>query len=191
MSGRYGRENTQPKDEEENTLRFHYDRDERIRQAGNSLGNIDKRPWYRKNRGTLILLLDVSLIVVIFILYNAFLRPNLTTEDFGDHRYELRAVEFDGEILATLRITADEQLVSGSAGTVLVEMYPDGRADLAVRTLELLPENPDQPRIVRLRFPADLIDPDDGLTVIGRADVRPTDDQGDWDFSLSASVELE
>ncbi len=191
--GRTGgsRENTLPREEEENRLRFHYQREDRLKLAGNSVGNVDQRPWYRKNKGTLILLLDVSIIVIIFIIYNAFLRPNLGVNEFGDHRYELRAVEFADEILVTLRIAALNELIPGSAGLLELAAYREDLPDQLSRASELLPDQPGQDRIIRLRLPGPVPDDRESLNILMQIDVQADGDRDLWDFSLTAPVELE
>jgi hypothetical protein len=185
------RENTLPREEEENTLRFHYDREERIKLAGDAIGSVDKRPWYRRNRGTLILLLDISLIVVIFTIYNVFLRPNLSVTEFGDHRYELRALEFDAQVLATLRIYALEDQVPGSSGLIQLQAFPAGSEEMAAQISDILPDSEDQERIVRFRLDRDLFPDEESLSVEVRGYLGNKSENPVWDFSVSAPVELE
>lgn len=171
---------------------FHYSRAERLSMAGNTLGRVDNRPWHKRNRGNLIFLLDIGVIVLVVIGYNLFLKPDPSRNTFENQEYLLRAVEFDGQVLATLRITPQEILPEGSAGVFVARAELDGLA-LEPQTYDVFSGDPEQPRILRFRFPEDFsgAEPDQESRVQVRIDANPDSDEPQWDISLTCPIELE
>lgn len=185
------REYLLPKDEEEQQLRFHYNREERLQQSGGKIGQVDKRPWHKRNRGTFILLLDLSLIILIFIFYNVFLKTDPAAVDFGDHHFELTADVYNDEILATLRITAEKNLVSGSAGIIKARAYIQDREGNTQSIEDLLPEKKNQARILQFNLGPVPADGTRELEIIVDGDVVKIGGPGSVDFSLNAHLKLE
>ena len=161
---------------------FHYSRDERLKLAGPR--STDTRPWHKRNKGHLILIADIVLILGFIIVYNLFLRPDLGTEEFGDHRFELRALEFDGETLASIKITALKNLVPGSSGIVRFEFSAVEDFSEAEDIQEVLPDAQGQDITLRLRLPL-------AGTVYVRGDILSEGEEGEWDFSMFMAVEPE
>lgn len=152
---------------------FHYNREERVSLAGDSLGRVDHRSWFRKNRGNVLLIIDILLIIIIFIIFNTFLKPDPSTSENETHQFQLRAIQFGNEILATVKIRALEDLVSGSPGTVQVSVETasgrensDEFAENEWEIRELLPDTRDRERIVRFRLPGELLDTGQDVPVI-------------------------
>lgn len=172
---------------------FHYSREDRMNLAGDTLGRVDNRSWFRRNRGNVLLIIDILLIIIIFIIFNTLLKPDPSTAESGNHQFQLRAMQFGDEILATVKITALEDLVSGSPGTIEVSLETaSGREnsddfspeEWVIR--DLLPDRSDRERIIRFRLPGELLDVDRSIPVIV-ARLRT----GNREIILRRQVELE
>ena len=127
---------------------------------------------------------DILIILMFFAIYNLFLRPDPGVEEFGDHRFELRALEFDGETLASLKITAREELVPGSSGIIRLEFSASENFSDAESIQEALPDAKNQNITVRLRMPLN-------STIHARGDVLSQGEEGQWDFEVFVAVEPE
>ncbi len=186
-------ENTQPIEDSEKDLHFRYNRRERLDLAEGNSGKVDNRRWFRKNRGSFILVLDISLVVVIFIIYNVFLKPDLAAEDYQGHRYELRAVEFAEEILVTLRIKALEEFAVGSPGIVESALFSGDSNQPVALLRELLPDERDEVAILRYRLPAEefIGNEDGGRLLFARIRVLGEKDRTDWDMELRTGIAVE
>lgn len=95
---------------------FYYKREERLQNASDSVKELSgsapgKRRGgvFRRNRGLLIVILDIGIILLLFGIYHFFLRPDPTTAQAAGYRGELDAVVFEGETLVAVRVTMLEE----------------------------------------------------------------------------------
>ena len=135
----------------EKNLVFHYDREERLRmKKGGSTE--PQRPglfgFLRRNKTLTIVMLDVSLAILVFLLYWFFLRPDLSVELAGGYRYELRAVRFAEEVLVSLSVeSVDEQ----RAGDLITVSYLTEEGDELLSERDVLPG--DARQVLRSQLP--------------------------------------
>ncbi|MFW5737511.1 MAG: hypothetical protein ACOCYX_01250 [Spirochaetota bacterium] len=130
---------------------FHYDRVERLGDRADR-----ERPTggiFKRNKSLLIVLLDIVLVMMMFLLYILFLRPEPGVVQAEGYLLDGEAFAFDEEVFVTVRIepsAREDRAVPGGSGTGSDEGAepPEGEASL-----------------VRLRFP-------DGTAV---TDALPTD----------------
>lgn len=100
---------------------FYYNRDDRLKNASESVKDIaESTPGkrrggvFRRNRGLVIVFLDIAIILILFGIYHFFLRPDTRTAKEAGHQAELDAVAFEGEILVAVRVTKlDEEAAFG------------------------------------------------------------------------------
>lgn len=121
----------------------HYDREERLALKH------DREPerggLFARNRSLLIILLDIVLVLVMFVLYLLFLRPDTVVTQIDGFTLGGSAFVFDTEIYLTVTIgrSGDAPLLDG-AETLVRIAFPDG-ADVT----DTLPTDPEYPTIVR------------------------------------------
>ena len=185
-------------------LVFHYNREERLAMKGHpgsETGGGGLMGLIRRNRTLAIVILDVTLAVLVFLLYWFFLRGDPSSELMHGYRFEFRAVAFAEDVLISLSI--DDELSSsgrgGDAGdesgggmqtrhelfrpgsAVVVQVF-DEAGDAVVNALETLPSRTSQ--TLRLRVPLSGVEGEEL-----RARILPSraGEQGD---ALEESVEL-
>lgn len=131
---------------------FHYDRGEREGLGGRRTEESGGRA-FRHNRGLLITLLDLIVILIMFVLYVVLVLPALGNQEIAGFRFSGRAFEYDGEVFVTVEITRTDRSTSDSApprgAESLVEVvFPDGATvtdvlpspGSSVRVRHVLPE---------------------------------------------------
>lgn len=109
---------------------FHYNRAEREAMAGGRK-ETERGGVFRRNRALLITLLDLAVILIMFVLYIVFIRPNQGTAEIDGFAFRLHAFEYDARVYVSVEITAvdrtnDAGLVSG-ADSLVVATFPDGQ----------------------------------------------------------------
>jgi len=161
---------------------FYYSRNERLNMSSYQV----PPPWHKRNRGMLILIVDFLIIITFFAVYQLFLKPDSSTIVVGDHHFDLRAVEFDGEVLASLKITAREDLGPDSE-IINLQFSTSEDFQNATAVQDLLPGTQDYSITARVRLPL-------ASTVYARGDMpmeNIEDTEGVWDFTVQAPVETE
>ena len=161
---------------------FHYHREDRLKMGGRQDDNSPL--WHKKHRGHLILVIDLVVIFIFFVVYTVFLRPDTSSNEIGNYRFELRALEFDGETLANLKMTALQDFVAGSSGLIRLELSASKDFSRVETRQELLPETENQSRNLRFRLPLN-------STIYARGDILSLGAEGQWDFRLFTAVEPE
>ncbi|MGI9256945.1 MAG: hypothetical protein ACR2PY_08440 [Salinispira sp.] len=169
---------------------FYYSRGDRERLSPPNEGS-----WYKKNRGLMILAVDVFIILVFLGVYQIFLKPDNSTVEFAEHRFELRALEFNEEVLVTLRITALEDRPPDSPP--ILDLQFAAREDFfdSEDVREILPSGKDQTISTRIKLP---LPPPPELSGASRVFVRGAilpdtvlPDDIVWDFTVYAEVDPE
>ncbi len=121
----------------------HYDREERL--ALKQDHEPERGGLFARNRSLLIILLDIVLVLVMFVLYLLFVRPEPALTQMDGFTLGGSAFAFDAEIYLTLTVgrPADAPLLDG-AETLVRVAFPDG----SVLT-DTLPTDTEYPTIVR------------------------------------------
>lgn len=127
---------------------FHYDREERLRQASDELkGRLAPQSFFKRYRGPLFILFDIVILAVMFLIY-LFVSGEPSTADFPGYSVSLSGIEFGTQGLVVVRIkqTADSPALAGDIVTV--------RAVVEGTTLEksekdVLPTRKGQERVFR------------------------------------------
>ena len=98
----------------ETGFRYYYSEEDR-RARSVSCNDAPKiggfRGWISKNRGLAITLLDVFLLVILVILFQTVLRPNLSAHNFQDFplRIEIKATRSGNQVAGSLEILNKEE----------------------------------------------------------------------------------
>lgn len=129
---------------------FHYKREDRLKGASEEVRSLadENRPRgnvFRRNRGLVIVLLDIIIILILFGIYYFFLRPSAGSKTVAGFDFELEAVYFDNDILLAVSIIRTES--ADSDGPVDLEIVVDGVERL--KREEILPREVGEERILR------------------------------------------
>lgn len=110
----------------------HYDPAER--RARNGADRPKGRSPLFRNRSMLITILDLIVILIMFVLYLLFIRPNLGTREIEGYELRATAFGFDGQTFVSVQIGAEELQDSGGdgaqpsgAGSLVTVRFADGR----------------------------------------------------------------
>lgn len=128
---------------------FHYSREERLAERGER--PTEQGGIFVRNRGLLFVLLDIVIVLIMFLLYLFFLRPDPGTVEVGGYRVQGHAFRFDDAIYATVEIwllensEPDASSAPASGNETLVELrFPDGE-----KVTDVLPSRADFPTTIR------------------------------------------
>ena len=168
---------------------FHYNREERLgerEQRTAPEGGI-----FRRNRGLLIILLDIVIVLIMFMLYLFFLRPDPGILRIDRYQVQANAFRFAQSVYATIEISLSREMASpgappagdGSgpgplgqtssgapegADTLVRVGFPDG-----TRVTDVLPSGSEFPTTIRHVMEADALDPGDGGEGAERGEPAP------------------
>lgn len=159
---------------------FHYSRDDRLEMR---YDHQEMPSWYKRSRGTLILVVDFLIIIIFFGVYQLVLKPDNSTAEFSSYRFELRAVEFDGEVLASLKTTALEDLLPESS-IINFQFSTTENFSQAEDIQDLLPVSMEYNITTRLRLPL-------ASRIYVRGDILNENSDEVWDFMVFVDVESE
>lgn len=143
MSGerRGGRETSHPGEQV-----FHYDREERL--AGREQPTRVTGGIFRRNRGLLIVMLDIVIVLLMFVLYLFLFRESPDSVTIGPYRAEGTAFEFESSVYVTVTISVADAGEAGPAPageeTLVVAGFPDG-----ARVTDVVPTRTEFPTTLR------------------------------------------
>ena len=131
-------------------LNFHYSREERLREAGRGEPE-PRKPFFKRNRSLLIVLLDIVIIVIMFVLLQFVFKPGTTSKRVDGVSYTLTAFEFDGEVYATVTMDRFRELDSVPENSDVVSFrFADGS-----EIRDIVPDQLDAPVQLRRVYPVD------------------------------------
>lgn len=140
-----------PESYEPGQYQFHYNREEREAMLSEETKRVlTKTKLFTLNKRNMIILADIAVIILftmIFLPITMGLKSNTKIDGF---RSTIRAYEYDGKVLISLRVKAPENNPN-EAGIVLVKFSAEG-ADAVVEAVDLLPSEVDKDRILRAEF---------------------------------------
>jgi hypothetical protein len=131
-------------------VHYHYSREERL--AGRAEPKEESGSIFRRNRSLVIILLDVSLVLLMFLLYLFIFRPQLDLVEIGPFQVTGTAFSFDDGIYITVTTTltdGDREPRTGGASLVTVQ-WPDGST-----VTDALPVDPEYPTVTRAVMPTE------------------------------------
>lgn len=151
-------------------LHFHYNREERMHylpenirdrmERNESAGKRGvKKPFFKRNRSLLILLLDVIIILFLYFIILPLLglggSPSL--ERIDDYTFELNGFVFEEKSLLSLNIervdiSGENTENAGEEQTITVVFSVEG-TEQTVRAIDVLPEEEGASRIIRASIP--------------------------------------
>ena len=128
-------------------LPFHYDREERLKSAPDNVKNkvYSPRKKFQVDRRLLIIMIDIVIVVIAFFGITAYQNSKSRIGNFEGLKMELTAVEYDGEVLAGLKILNIE---GGEPGRIIEAVFyiEDGKEK---RISDLVPPGSGSTRILR------------------------------------------
>ena len=129
---------------------FHYSREERL--ASRPEKPEQPRGLFKRNRSLAITLLDVSLVLLMFLLYLFLFRPAPGNATFESYDVNGTAFLFDDGLYVTIttELTDDESLPPTGADSLVTLEWPDGTSDS-----DVLPVDAAFPTVTRKVIPWD------------------------------------
>jgi hypothetical protein len=146
-------------------VHFHYDREERYRYLSPEVAHrTKKRGLFKGNRGLIILLIDILLILLLYFILNPLLQGRASSSDFMGYEVGLRAFFYGDEVFVSLRFLADPSpadSVEGEPATDAEDLQEgplvrvnfsleDG--DTRVEASDILPVRAGGERVIRARI---------------------------------------
>jgi hypothetical protein len=151
-------------------LHYHYDREDRLHylspnirermERNESAGKQGlKKPFFKRNRSLMILLLDVIIILFLYFIILPLLGlgggPSLDRID--DYTFELNGFVFDEKSLLSLSIeradmSETNETHAGEGQTITVVFSVEG-TEKTVRAIDVLPQEKGASRIIRASIP--------------------------------------
>ena len=123
------------------SLHFHYDRTERLDSRDSETTH--RESFFRRNRGWLITLADIFLIILMFVIYRLFLVPHPDVHTVSGVEFRLETFLFDDQLFITIHVTRSEP-EQPDADPVIDVVYPDGAMDR-----DVVPEGEGQTNTLR------------------------------------------
>ena len=106
---------------------YHYSRKERLGMPGAPGPADGSRSLFRRNRGLMILLIDIIVIVIAVILYRQFLYEPAYSAELAGYRVALRGFAIEDRVIVDLRITGTAR--AEPAAQRLFAVFRAGRAE--------------------------------------------------------------
>ncbi len=121
-------------------MKFHYQRAER-EAMHHRVWEPPTGGFFRRNRALSLVILDVSIVVILFLIYLFFLRPLEGEYRVGDYRFRLEAFVFEEELLLAADVRAPSRaerqpvMTFSAAGEVIQDLAPrsGGQRRIGVR----------------------------------------------------------
>ena len=146
-----------PESHDTNDLHFHYNREEREALLSEETKRVLKKTkLFTINRRNLIILADIAIIVLFTMIFAPLALGGRNNISFEGFKTELRAYEFDGNILVSLKVGAKEDNPLES-GIVKVVFTVEGMEE-EKEAVDILPAGVEDPRILRAEFSASVED---------------------------------
>lgn len=143
-------------------VHYHYDREERYRYLSPEIAHRTKKKGiFKGNRGLIILLIDILLILLLYFILNPLLQGRASGADFMGYEIRLRAFSYEGEVFMSLRfVTAEpdaaaeaaEAADDGAAGTLVRVFFSLEGSETVIEETDLLPLREGGERVVRTRI---------------------------------------
>ena len=151
MASRGGRV---PESYEPGDLNFHYNREDREAMLSEETKRVlQKSKLFTMNRRNMIILADIAVILLFTMIFAPIAMGGRSHARIDGFRSSIRAYEYDGSILISLKVEAKEDNPRED-GLVSAVFYIDGR-DESFDSVDLLPSAIDTPRVLRAEFPAE------------------------------------
>ncbi|MFP4562956.1 MAG: hypothetical protein ACLFRY_06560 [Spirochaetia bacterium] len=138
---------------------FHYNREERFRYLSPEITNRKKKKGiFKGNRGLIILLIDVLLILLLYFILNPLLQGRASSSDFMGYEVRLRAFFYEDEVFISLRFTVEDpaeaagRAEGGPAGTLARVLFSLEESETVVEETDILPVGEGDERVVRTRM---------------------------------------
>lgn len=146
-------------------VHFHYDREERYRYLSPDIAHRTKKGIFKGNRGLLILLIDILLILLLYFILNPLLQGRASSSEFMGYEVRLRAFSYEEEVFISLRFVAEEpeetadsrgdaepaagETSEGPLVRVMFSLEGDGRV---IEETDILPVRAGAERVLRARL---------------------------------------
>ncbi len=151
MASKGGR---QPESYEPGDLNFHYNREDREAMLSEETKRVlTKTKIFTMNKRNMIILADIAVILLFTMIFAPIVLVGKSNVKIDGFRSNLKAYEYDGSILVSLRVEASKDNRQESR-LVTAEFSVDGIEE-TVEVIDLLPSEIDSPRILRAEIPAD------------------------------------
>ncbi len=103
---------------------YHYNREERLAMRGGL--KKDEGGFFKRNKGLVIVLIDLVFLAIIAAVFFVVLRPDETSLSRDGYTFSIRAVEFGDELLITVRVTTTPRDAPDATDPVFRVIFPDG-----------------------------------------------------------------
>lgn len=102
---------------------YHYNREERLAMRGDLRKS--EGGFFRRNKGLVIVLVDLVFLAIIAAVFFVVLRPDETSRSRDGYTFSVRAVEFGDELLITVRAAAAARDRPDAEDPVFRVIFPD------------------------------------------------------------------
>ena len=141
-----------PESHEPGEHHYHYKREDREALLSEETKRVLKKTkLFTMNRRNMIILADIAVILIFTMIFAPFALGGKTNAKIGGFKNNLKAYEFDGSLLISLKVAALEANPQ-EAGIVKVVFSCDGSEE-EVELIDLLPGSVGEPRILRAELP--------------------------------------
>ena len=137
-----------PETHDPGELHFHYNREDREAMLSEETKRVlTKTKLFTMNRRNMIILADIAVILLFTMIFAPFALGGRNNLSFQGYRTALKAYEFDGNILISLRVEAkeDNPIENGLINAV----FSVEGSDVEIEAVDNLPVSVEQPRILR------------------------------------------
>ena len=150
MASKGGR---QPESYEPGEYGYHYNRDDREAMLSEETRRVLKKSkMFTINKRNMIILADIAVIVLFTMIFAPFALGGRNNLSFQGYKTALKAYEFDGKILVSLKVEAKKE--DGLVNDLITAVFSSEGSDALVEQVDTLPVTPSEPRIIRVEIPS-------------------------------------
>lgn len=142
-----------PESHEPGEHHFHYNREDREAMLSEGTKKaLKKSKFFTLNRRNMIILADIGIILLFTMIFAPIVLGGKSNARVDGFKTSVKAYEYDGSVLISLKVEAGKENPD-EAGLVSAVFSIEGE-DVEVSTVDLLPSEPDKPRVLRAEFPS-------------------------------------
>ena len=143
-----------PESHEPGEFHFHYKREDREAMLSDETKRVLKKSkLFSMNRRNMIILADIVVIVLFTMIFAPLVLGGRNNARFDGFRASVRAYEYDGSILISLKVEASED--NAQESNLVSAQFSVEDSEYVSDEVDLLPSLVDTPRVLRAEFPAD------------------------------------
>ena len=101
---------------------YHYNREERLSKNPNLPENPGKTGWLKGNKGLVIVLIEILVLVLVFALVYPFFARKKGEIEYEGYSFSLKALRFGNDVLVSVKILASAEEAKSSSDLVFCDV---------------------------------------------------------------------